>query len=81
MSRPDVLFSTYGWDTVLDAQRAVLRAQVHGLTADYLKDRDPEALAAVFAEEHGLAPPIVFPDRLAVAPARACVTSTRISFS
>lgn len=72
MSRPAVLFSTHSWDAVLDAQRTVLRAQIYGLSGDYLKGRDPQAVAAVLADEHAMAPPRIILDRMTIAPAEAC---------
>jgi hypothetical protein len=72
MPRPAVLFSTHPWDAVLDAQRTVLRAQIFGLSGDYLKGRDPEAVAAVLADEHAMAPAKVHTNRITIGPAQAC---------
>lgn len=72
MSRAGVLFSTYAWDTVLDAQRRVLRAQIQALGMDYLRARDIDSLAAVLADEHVMNPPKVFAERITVAPGAAC---------
>jgi hypothetical protein len=67
MQRDDVLFWSYDWQSVVDAQRKALREKVYALTAEEVAGRTADQVADALAEEFALVPPEIDPKGMQVA--------------